>query len=410
MTGLTCRGCGDPDIQIVLSLGKMPPSNAFLTQAQLSEPERRYPLDLAFCEACRLAQITVSVDPAELFGKYAYFSSYSTTMLAHAEHIVRRMIEERHLGPKSLAMEIASNDGYLLQNYMHAGIPVLGIDPARNVVEAARKRGVETICDFFDSEMAEELRDSSRRASVLHANNVLAHVPDVNGVVKGIGRVLADDGVAVIETPYVRDLVEGLEFDTIYHEHLFYYSLTALHRLFRRNGVCVIDVERVAIHGGSLRVLAGPAATAPEPAPSVAALLDEEAHVGVATLAYFQGFADKVEVLKGQLVALLDSLKDQGHRISAYGAAAKGTVLLNAFGIGTERVDFVADRSDYKQGRFMPGVHIPIVGPERLLGEMPDEVLLLAWNLADEILEQQAGYRARGGRFIIPAPAPRVIA
>ena len=350
------------------------------------------------------------MDPTELFGEYAYFSSYSTTMLAHAEHVVRRMIEERHLGPESLAMEIASNDGYLLQNYMHAGVPVLGIDPARNVLEAARKRGVETLCGFFGSELAEELRDSSRRATVLHANNVLAHVPDVNGVVKGIGRVLADDGVAVIETPYVRDLVEGLEFDTIYHEHLFYYSLTALHRLFQRNGVCVIDVERVAIHGGSLRVFAAPAATAPEPAPSVAELLDEEAHVGVATLAYFQGFADKVEVLKGQLVALLDSLKDQGHRISAYGAAAKGTVLLNAFGIGTERVDFVADRSDYKQGRFMPGVHIPIVGPERLLGEMPDEVLLLAWNLADEILEQQAGYRARGGRFIIPAPAPRVIA
>jgi SAM-dependent methyltransferase len=410
MTGLICGGCNAPDLQIVLSLGKMPPSNAFLTSAQLSGPERRYPLELAFCEACGLAQITVSIDPAELFGEYAYFSSYSTTMLAHAETVVGRMIAERHLGPESLAVEIASNDGYLLHNYVQAGIPVLGIDPAGNVVETARDRGVETLCEFFSADLAEELRASGRRASVLHANNVLAHVPDVNGVVTGIGRVLADDGVAVIETPYVRDLIERLEFDTIYHEHLFYYSLTALQRLCDRNGVRIVDVERIPIHGGSLRVFAAPAATASEPAPAVAALLEEEAGLGLATLAYFQGFGDKVEALKGQLLALLDSLKDQGDRIAAYGAAAKGTVLLNAFGIGTERIEFVADRSDHKQGRFMPGVHIPIVGPEKLLEEMPDEVLLLAWNFADEILEQQAGYRARGGRFIIPAPVPEVVA
>jgi SAM-dependent methyltransferase len=292
---------------------------------------------------------------------------------------------------------------------VEAGIPVLGIDPARNVVETARDRGVETLCEFFSADLAEELRASGRRASVLHANNVLAHVPDVNGVVTGIGRVLADDGVAVIETPYVRDLIERLEFDTIYHEHLFYYSLTALQRLCDRNGVRIVDVERIPIHGGSLRVFTARAATAPEPAPAVAALLEEEASLGLATLVYFQGFGDMVEALKGQLLALLDSLKGRGDRIAAYGAAAKGTVLLNAFGIGTERIEFVADRSDHKQGRFMPGVHIPIVGPEKLLEEMPDEVLLLAWNFADEILEQQAGYRARGGRFIIPAPVPEVV-
>jgi SAM-dependent methyltransferase len=410
MSGLTCRGCGVSDLQVVLSLGEMPPSNALLTRASLTEPERRYPLELAFCEACGLAQITVSIDPAELFGEYAYFSSYSTTMLAHAETVVGRMIAERHLGPESLAMEIASNDGYLLHNYVQAGIPVLGVDPAGNVVETARDRGVETLCEFFSADLAEDLRASGRRATVLHANNVLAHVPDVNGVVTGIGRVLADDGVAVIETPYVRDLIERLEFDTIYHEHLFYYSLTALQRLCDRNGVRIVDVERIPIHGGSLRLFAAPAATAPEPAPAVAALLEEEAGLGLATLAYFQGFGDKVEALKGQLLALLDSLKDRGDRIAAYGAAAKGTVLLNAFGIGTERIDFVADRSDHKQGRFMPGVHIPIVGPEKLLEEMPNEVLLLAWNFADEILEQQAGYRTRGGRFIIPVPVPEVVA
>jgi SAM-dependent methyltransferase len=409
MTGPTCRGCGAFDLQIVLSLGKMPPSNALLTEDQIAEPEPRYPLDLAFCSTCALAQITFSVDPAELFNEYAYFSSYSTTMLAHAEQIVHRMIKELHLGPGTVAMEIASNDGYLLQNYVRSGVPALGIDPARNVVEAARARGVETLCEFFGEGLAEQLRVLGHRASVLHANNVLAHVPDLNGVVRGIGRLLAEDGIAVIETPYVRDLVERLEFDTIYHEHLFYYSLTALDRLFERNAVRIVDVQRISIHGGSLRVFAAPAATAPTPRPAVAALLSEEAQLGLATLEYFEGFADRVAVLKRQLLSLLGQLKGQGHRIAAYGAAAKGTVLLNAFGIGTERLDFVADRSEYKQGRYMPGVHIPIVRPDTLLSEMPDEVLLLAWNFADEILEQQADYRNRGGRFIIPVPTPALI-
>ena len=409
MRGSACRSCGEANLAVVLSLGKMPPSNALLTEEQLGEPERRYPLDLAFCEACGLAQLTVSVEPSELFDEYAYFSSYSTTMVAHAGAVARQMTEQRSLGSHSLAVEIASNDGYLLQHYLDLGVPVLGIDPARNVVAAARERGIETHCEFFGEELAEGLRDSGRRASVLHANNVLAHVPDVNGVVRGIGRLLADDGVAVIETPYVRDLIERLEFDTIYHEHLFYYSLTALDRLFARNGVRVVDVERIPIHGGSLRVFASPAAAAHAPTPAVAELLDEEAALGLDKLDYFQGFADRVEVLKGQLLALLGDLKEQGHRIAAYGAAAKGTILLNAFGIGTERIDFVADRSDYKQGRYMPRVHIPIVEPARLLAEMPDEVLLLAWNFADEILEQQHEYRGRGGRFIMPAPVPEVI-
>jgi SAM-dependent methyltransferase len=410
VTDLSCRGCGTPGLRVVLSLGAMPPSNALLTEAQLGEPEAVYPLDLAFCQTCALAQITVAIDPAALFGEYAYYSSYSTTMLAHAESLVEALIEERELGPTSLAIEIASNDGYLLRSYVEAGVPVLGIDPAQNVVRAAKERGVETLCAFFGIELAEELRASGQRASVLHANNVLAHVPDVNGFVRGIGRVLADDGIAVIETPYLRDLVERLEFDTIYHEHLFYYSLTALNVLFERNGVRIIDVERIPIHGGSLRVTAAAAGTAPAATPAVASLLEEEEQLGLATVDYFHGFADQVDVLRKQLLGLLATLKGEKHRIAAYGAAAKGAVLLNAFGIDSDQIDFVADRSEYKRGRFMPGVHIPIVGPEKLLEEMPDEVLLLAWNFADEILEQQAEYRERGGRFIIPAPVPEVIA
>jgi SAM-dependent methyltransferase len=407
--GMSCRGCGAPDLETVLSLGQMPLSNALLSEGQLAEPEKRYPLDFAFCSACGLAQITVSVDPAELFDEYAYFSSYSTTMLAHAEELTRRMIEERHLSGQSLVMEIASNDGYLLQYYVRSRIPVLGIDPARNVMIAAAERGVETLCDFFSEELAEELRSSGRRADVLHANNVLAHVPDVNGVVRGIGRVLTDDGVAVIETPYVRDLIERLEFDTIYHEHLFYYSATSLVALLRRNGMAMVDVERIPIHGGSLRVFATRDRSRASPGPAVANLLCEEEQLGIPTADYYKGFAERVGLLREQLTAMLGVFKDQGHHVAAYGAAAKGAVLLNAFGIGPERIDFVADLSLYKQGRYMPGVHIPIVAPEMLTEAMPDEVLLLAWNVADEILEQQSEYRERGGRFIIPVPEPEVV-
>jgi hypothetical protein len=231
----------------------------------------------------------------------------------------------------------------------------------------------------------------------------------VNGVVRGIERVLADDGIAVIETPYVRDLVEKLEFDTIYHEHLFYYSLTALDRLFEQNGLRVVDVERIPVHGGSLRLFAAPVGAVTPSAPAVSLLLGEERRLGIATTDYFAGFAERVDELRETLLSLLDSLGARGHRLAAYGAAAKGAVLLNAFGIGTERIEFVVDRNEHKQGRYMPGVHIPIATPERLLADQPDEVLLLAWNVADEVLAQQREYRHRGGRFIIPIPIPTIV-
>jgi len=407
VTGTACLSCGSDHLEVVLSLGKMPLANALLTAEQLTEPEPRYPLDLAFCRSCALVQITEVVPPEELFAEYAYFSSYSSTMLAHAEAIAGRLLVERNLGPGSLAMEIASNDGYLLQNYLAAGVPVLGIEPARNIAPAAEARGVRTVCEFFGLELAEELRDKGQLADVLHANNVMAHVPDLNGVLQGIARVLSPGGVAVIETPYVRDLVERLEFDTIYHEHLSYYSLTSLDRAFRRNGLSAVGVERIPIHGGSLRVFAGPG-DAP-PTGEVARLLAEERDLGMDQLDYFLGFAAGVDDLLVTLRDLLAGLKSQGHRIAAYGAAAKGATMLNACGIGTETIEFVADRSEYKQGRFMPGVHLPVVAPERLLRDRPDEVLLLTWNFADEILEQQAAYRAEGGRFVIPVPEPRIV-
>ena len=403
-----CRGCTGTQLEPVLSLGLMPLANGLLTREDLERPEARHPLDLAYCRECCLVQITESVSPEVLFREYAYFSSVSDAMVEHARRIAERLVEERGLDAGSLVIELASNDGYLLQHYANRGIPVLGIDPARNVAEAATARGIPTLAEFFGPTVADELAGQGRLADVVHANNVLAHVPDLHGFVAGMSTILKPDGIAVIETPYVRDMVERLEFDTIYHEHLFYYSLGALTKILAAHGLAVASVKRLAIHGGSLRVFVGHDA-ASTPDASVRNLLDEEASLGVCTAAYYEDFAARVEALRTELTGLLAELTAKGHRIAAYGAAAKGATLLNAFGIGSETIAFVADRSPYKQGRFMPGVHLPIDSPDRLLRDMPDETLLLAWNFADEILAQQAEYRARGGRFILPVPRPTVV-
>jgi SAM-dependent methyltransferase len=403
-----CRGCGQPGLDTVLSLGQQPLANALLTEGQLHEPEPRYPLDLAFCSSCALAQITVSVPPEELFTDYPYFSSYADAVTANAEAVAKRVMGMRPLGPESLVMEVASNDGYLLKHYVDAGIPVLGIDPARNVAVDAEATGVPTLIDFFGDALAERLRARGRRADVLHANNVIAHVPDVNGVIRGVSRVLADDGLAVVETPYVRDLVDKLEFDTIYHEHLFYYSLTSLRTLLHRHGLEVVDVERTPLHGGTLRVFAAPAGSAPV-SPSVGQLMGEERELGMGGIGYFEGFATRVRDLCRSLARLLDGLRSEGATVAAYGAAAKGTVMLNAAGIDAASIEFVADRNRHKQGHYMPGVHVPIVGAEAVVDRMPDYLLLLAWNFADEVMEQQSDYAARGGRFIIPIPEPVIV-
>jgi len=409
-TAVACRSCGQSSLTVILSLGRTPLANSLLTTEQLNAPEPTYPLDLAFCSNCSLVQITETVPPEELFREYLYFSSFSDTMLRHARELTGELTASRKLGPDSLVIEVASNDGYLLQYYKQAGIGVLGIEPARNVAKVAREqRGIPTLEEFFGMELAEQLRAEGKRADVIHGHNVMAHVADLNGFVGGLATLLKPDGVAVIEAPYVKDMIDGCEFDTIYHEHLCYFSLTAVERLARQHGLMVQDVTHVPIHGGTLRYQLALVSNPTPPSERVHDLLAEEAAWGVDDLAFYRGFAARVEALGESLRDLLGGLKREGKHLAAYGAAAKGSTLLNFFGLGTETLDFVVDRSTYKQGRYMPGVHLPIYPPDRLVETMPDYVLLLTWNFAEEIMQQQAEYARRGGTFIVPVPEPKVV-
>ncbi|PWT82848.1 MAG: methyltransferase [Acidobacteria bacterium] len=406
-----CRSCHATGLISILDLGHTPLANGLLTHEQLVQPEATYPLELVFCSHCTLIQITETVPPEQLFRNYFYLSSFSDTMLQHAQQLVGKVMRDRTLGVNSLVVEVASNDGYLLQYYKQANVPVLGIEPAQNIARIAQDKGIDTISEFFSAELAEQLLNQGKRADVIHANNVLAHVADLNGFVRGLGLLLKDDGVAVIEVPYVKDMIDRSEFDTIYHEHLCYFSLTALSFLFARHGMFIRDVKHIDIHGGTLQFFAGRANGDANSVPSAAVvrLLKEEEKWGVANPEFYGGFGDKVERLRRELNELLKQLKDKQKRIAVYGASAKGSTLLNYFGIGSETVDFVVDRSVVKRGHYTPGTHLPICEPEKLLKQMPDYTLLLTWNFADEILEQQAEYRRRGGRFIVPIPDLKIV-
>ena len=403
-----CRACRATAVEVVLSLGELPVANALVDRAHLDEADPRHPLTLAVCPECSLAQILETLPPEELFQDYLYFSSYSDTMLAHAQDSTAELIKDRSLGAGSLVVEIASNDGYQLQYFHRAGVPVLGIEPARNVAEAAISRGVPTRVEFFGANAAQRMTQEGVSADVILAYNVLAHVPDLNGFATGMAEILAPGGVVVIEVPHVQRLVEQCEFDTIYHEHLCYFSLRALVLLLERNGLEIFRVVEIPLHGGSLRLYSGrPGDQAREA--TVQEVLDREAEAGIADASGYRGLARKVEELRRSLVGLVDRVRGGGKRVAAYGAAAKGTTLLNYCGLGQDRIEFAADRSPHKQGRWIPGVRVPVVAPERLAEEAPEFCLLLAWNFADEILEQQAAYRRAGGRFILPLPELQIV-
>jgi SAM-dependent methyltransferase len=402
-----CRACRNEGLIGVLDLGMMPLSDGLLTETQLHIPESRFPLEVAYCPECSLVQILETVPPEKLFCEdYPYYSSFSDSLLQHSRKNVLSLIREYKLDESSLVVELASNDGYLLRYYVENGIPCLGIDPAEGPAKAAEKVGVPTLCSFFTQEFAQKLANEGRRADIVHANNVLAHVADTNGFIKGIRILLKEQGLAVIEVPYVKDLIDHCEFDTIYHEHLCYFSVTALDHLFHQNGLYLNDVEQLSIHGGSLRLYVARFENIQE---SVREILKQERLQAVDKYQYYEDFSDKVQNIRRQMRNILLAKKAEGKTIAAYGAAAKGAIMLNYIGIGTDVIDYVVDRNIHKQGKYMPGMHIPVCDPSRLEKQSPDYVVLLPWNFKDEILSQQAEYRNKGGKFIIPIPEPVIV-
>ncbi len=401
-----CRSCGMRTLENIISFGKMPLANALLKRSELKAKETLYPLNLMFCSSCALVQIRETVAPEKLFSHYLYFSSFADTMLKHAEALSASLIASRKLGSKSLVVEIASNDGYLLKNFVKRQIPVLGIEPAKNIAKEAQKKGVKTVNEFFGESLARRLTSEGARADVVVALNVMAHVQDLNGFVNGIRLLLKEDGIAVIEVPYVKDLVNGAKFDTIYHEHLCYFSFLSLCHLFERHGLFIREVVRKDIHGGSLRMVVSKTQAV---STSAHRFFQAEKKAGMDKFIFYKRFAQAVKSVKKSLKGVLIKHKRSGKSLAAYGAGAKGVVLLNYCGIGKELLDFTVDRSTHKQGRFVPGVRLPIHAPSELLRRKPDYVLLLTWNFAKEILSQQRKFIQNGGRFVIPVPKVRVL-
>jgi hypothetical protein len=393
----------------LVDLGKSPLCESFLSGDRLESMEPFFPLHARICSSCWLVQLPSFVRPEEIFGEYAYFSAYSDSWVEHARRYVDTISDRLGLSSESFVVEVASNDGYLLQHLVTKGIPVLGIDPAANVARAAEERGVPTLVEFFGAELAARIVAQGRHAALIVANNVLAQVPDLNDFVRGIAILLARNGTATFEFPHLVRLLDGVQYDTIYHEHFSYFSLSTVAKIFGEHGLTVVDVEELSTHGGSLRVYARHAAETGARARAVADLLAREAHDGIQSAARYERFAHDVQASKRALLQLLIELRHAGKRIVGYGAPGKGNTLLNYCGIRTDFVEYTVDRNAYKHGRFTPGTQIPIYPPEHIADTRPDIIVVLPWNLADEISEQLAYSAEWGARLLIPIPLARLI-
>ena len=413
MTSLTssgrCRFCHEELRHTFVDLGKTPLSNSYLAAADLQRTEPAYPLHAYVCNACYLVQLEEFETPENIFSDYAYFSSYSETWLKHAESYARKMVERFGYHAASLVVEVASNDGYLLQYFNAKGIPVLGIEPARNVAAIAEAKGIPTATKFFGEKTATELAQAGQRADLLLGNNVLAHVPDLNDFVEGLKILLHPSGVITMEFPHLLRLVEENQFDTIYHEHFSYFSLTTVERVFAAHQLVLFDVEELPTHGGSLRIYARHVADVSKPILlSVSELKQKEEKAGITSLAFYHSFSSHVVQTKRRLLEFLDSAKQEGKKIVGYGAPAKGNTLLNYCGIGVNYLDYTVDRNPHKQGRFLPGTHIPIYAPDKIIETKPNYILILPWNLKDEVIAQMSVVREWGAKFVVPIPQVRV--
>ena len=411
MTSGCCRFCGASLRNTFVDLGMSPLANAYLTAMQLHQMEPFYPLHVYVCERCLLVQLEEFASPEHIFSDYAYFASYSDTWLRHARLYVEMATGRFGLGARSQVVEIASNDGYLLQYFVARGVPVLGIEPAANVAEAAAEKGIPTRVEFFGEGMARRLVAEGLRADLVVANNVLAHVPELNDFVRGLKILLKPQGAMTLEFPHLLRLIAENQFDTIYHEHFSYFSFTTVEKIFGAHGLILFDVEELPTHGGSLRIYAGHAEDASKAvAPRVMALKAREEAMGLTRLDSYLSYAERVKETKRNLLAFLIAAKHEGKSITGYGAPAKGNTLLNYCGIRSDFIDYTVDRSPHKQGRFLPGTHIAIYHPDKIKETRPDYLLILPWNLTDEITEQIGYIRQWGGQFVVPIPGVRMIA
>jgi SAM-dependent methyltransferase len=405
-----CRACGGALAIPFCDLGDQPLANSFVDPAQQDRPDPRFPLSVRVCAACHLAQLDHIVDAEDIFSDYAYFSSYSTSWLAHAAAFCTAATQRLRLDRTSFVVEVASNDGYLLRNFVAAGIPCLGIEPAENVAAVARAAGIPTETRFFGQAAADEIVDRRGHADLVVANNVLAHVPDINDFVAGLARLVGPRGVVSIEAPHLVRLIAEVQFDTIYHEHYAYWSLHAMDHVLRAHGLVVIAVERLPTHGGSLRVFAAAPDRRDAAAEAVAEVRSEEARLGIAGSALYEGFEDRVRAVIDGFRDYLRSAKGSGRSVAAYGAAAKGNTFLNACGATVADIAMVADKNPVKQGRLLPGSRIPIISPEALVAARPDDVVILPWNLAHEISRELSAIPAGGGRLVTAVPSVKVVA